>query len=118
DEANRETVIRSRCLTVEETQAIVGDRDHIERILEAASDWYPIACTADLAIILEQCREPQCASYRLKTASEQSLLDIFYFEERNSAFSAFAEDVGRYEKMRGGEVSVLTGELIEKHLAF
>ncbi len=48
---------------------------------------------------------------------EDTLLDLFHFEDRRKAFSAFIESARKYENMVTGPVRVLATQQIETLLA-
>ncbi len=117
DEGTQELVMKTRSLTPLEEREELGDRCRIDAVLGNGRGWKPVAATHDLAIVLEKRRRGQGEAYRLRTVGEDTLLDLFHFEDRRKAFSAFIESVRRYEDMVTGPIRVLATQQIEALLA-
>lgn len=113
DEGRQELVIKTRSLTPSEEIEGLGDRSRVDAMLGSGRGWKPVAATHDLAIVLEKRRRGEGVAYRLRTVGEDTLLDLFHFEDRRKAFSAFIESVRKYENMVTGPIRVLATQQIE-----
>ncbi len=117
DEGTQELVIKTRSLSPSEELEELGDRSRADAVLGSGRGWKPVAATHDLAIVLEKKRRGEGIAYRLRTVGEDTLLELFHFEDRHQAFSAFIEHVRKYENMVTGPIRVLATQQIEALLA-